>query len=358
VIPPRRRLHALRLLGQALVAPAGAPPPTDPSWRDVKTLAREHGLLGALRDALPGDEDVAGAHRQTMGRNLVARRQLHDLVATMQEAGIDVLVFKGAQYLFDGTVSDLGTRTMADLDIAVPAADLTSARHVLEELGYRAAPVRPFEYPHELPYIGPAGTVVPVELHVELGSPPIPDVVAVDDARARAVAVDIAGTTARGLTLEDALVHHVLHAQVQDLNHAVAGVALRQLHTFALLASRDDVPWDAVSARLEAAGFDPAWRAYAALAEWVFGVEVHQSGGASTRSRIDRTLALASFAIGEWPSNIVRNVRFALGADYLDATYELGGDRRRLPAARVRHLWRTARSSGREAVGAAVRPRR
>ena len=355
---PRRRLRALRTLGRALVAPEDAPARDDPSWRDIKAAAREHGLLGALHGALPGDDEVIAAHRSTLGRNLVARRQLRDVIAAFHDAHVDVLLFKGSQYLCDGTVTDLGSRSMADIDLAVPDDQVATASEVLLQLGYTAAPVRPFEFPHETPFVGPPGAVLPIELHVDLGSPPIPDVVPTDRAWAGAVPVDVDGVTVRALSIEDALVHHVLHAQVQDLNHAVAGLPVRQLHTFALLARRDDLPWGAVRDRLDDAGFGAAWRAYAALAKWVFGVDVPVPGSDGRRAQVDRALALASFAAGEWPSDVLRNLRFALGADYLDATYDLGGDRRRLPAARARHLWLTARSSGRDVITAALRPRR
>ena len=356
--PPRRRLRALRLLGRAISWPDVAPPPDARTWHEVKALAREHGLLGALHRAAPGDDEVTAAHRRTAGRNLVARRQLRDIAAALAGAGVDVLVFKGSQYLVDGTVADLGSRTMADLDIAVPAQQRDAAAEVLGRLGYHAAPGDPFEHPHETLYLGPPGTVVPVELHVELGSPPIPAAVPAEAVWRRAVRLEAAGVEVRGLAIDDALVHHVLHAQVQDLNHAVAGLPLRQLHTFSLLARRPEPPWSSVTATLEAAGFGAAWRSYVALGAWVFAVDAAVPGRDAWRAGIDRTAALASFGAGEWPSDVLRNLRFALGAEYLDATYGLGGDRRRLPAARVRHLWRTARTSGRGAVGAALHRRR
>ena len=49
------------------------------------------------------------------------KHQLGAATSALNRAGVEPLLFKGALALVDGTFETIGTRWMADLDLAVPA---------------------------------------------------------------------------------------------------------------------------------------------------------------------------------------------------------------------------------------------
>lgn len=188
---PAARLRAVRLVARAVCA--GPPDRPAATWRDAAAVALAEGLGGALwaavRDLPAGTVPPAAAaalraaHRATLGRNLLVRRQLDDVLDALVAAGVEPVPLKGALYLFDGTLPELGVRETGDLDVAVSPEAFERSVAALCRAGYRLAPGRPFAHPHELPLKGGVATL---ELHVSLGSPPIPAVVPLDAAVARA----------------------------------------------------------------------------------------------------------------------------------------------------------------------------
>jgi hypothetical protein len=294
---------------------------------------------------------LRAAHRSTTGRNLLLRRQLSAALDVLRDAGVAAAPLKGALYLLDGTLPDPGVREMGDLDVAVAPDAFERAVAALGRAGYRPAPGRPFAHPHELPL---AGGLAPLELHPVLGSPAVTSVVPLPQALARAEPRD--GWLR--LAADDVMAHHVLHTQVQDRNHFVFGVSLRQLHTAALvLAARGgELDWDALRRRFCAAGLEPVLDGWLAVARELAGLPVPppRSRASSWRARAVRGVA----ALGGWPADVARNVSFALGREYLTARYGLDGRPGRLAWARVRHLAGLAVAHPRDALRAAAVRRR
>ena len=238
-LPARRRLAALltlRDLWRTAGGTAALPPVAN--WSDTMTLADQLLVTPALwpivdrwATQLPDAvaEHLRHAQRANTVRNLRLRTQLTDSVAALNGAGITPLLLKGARQLVDGSLPRLGERWLSDLDLAVAPERFDAARAALRAIGYGEMP-DPFEHPHELPMLRP-GDSGPLELHVEIGSPPLPAMFPLAEVWRDSEPLAVGAGEARGLSLAHGVIHNVVHASVQDLNHAVGGLPLRQLVT-------------------------------------------------------------------------------------------------------------------------------
>jgi hypothetical protein len=146
-------------------------------WTGVLEQARllrvEPLLYDALRRLPPLPQLPPGAFdalRQSylmgLGWNLKRYHQLEPILKALGSAGIPVILLKGA-HLAKGVYSDIGLRTMGDLDLLVPRPRLPECARLLEQLGYH--PSRPYHLPlevrrhHHLPPYQLDGVIV--ELH-------------------------------------------------------------------------------------------------------------------------------------------------------------------------------------------------
>jgi hypothetical protein len=150
----------------------------------------------------------------------------------------------------------------------------------------------------------------------------------------------------------------MLHASIQDRQHAVGGLPLRQMLTVAhLLRTRGAlVDWSEIFQRTEAAGCAHAIRAFMWLSHRLVGVPLpagHPCDG--LRSRLHERRVLVGFA-AYWPPVVHFNVLSALDSEYLDALYRHDDRRLGLLAARGRHLARVARRGWHWNTEAARRP--
>ncbi len=315
-------------------------------WRPVIDLADEHGLAPALWSALRLDptlpEDVATtlrrAHRSNVGRSLLLRRELTDVVGALGQRGVVVLLLKGGAYLASGTFGDIGIREMSDLDIAIRVADLDVAHEVMASAGYEFEP-HPFALEHHDRRYAAPDAVAPVELHVAIGAPEVEAALPSQDVWRRSQVIEVGSAAARVPSAEDALVHNVLHAAVQDREHAFLGVPLRQLHTFVLAARawEGSVDWATVEGQLRSAGLQAHWVGHMHLARRIFGGDGLPPVDAGAGTRIRTRARLLSFSLA-WPTDVARNLWYALDPEYLEVRYGSIGSRRRLAAVRLRHL--------------------
>jgi hypothetical protein len=358
---PTARYKGLGLLSGALSGHAIKASRGD--WDAAASLADEHLLGPALWVALRHDPSVLPeelcdqlrrSHLSNLGRNLLLRRQLDDALARLAVAGIPALVLKGARCLLQNPFVDLGERVMADLDVMVPSARLADAAGVLTAAGYTPRPRPAYEHPHELP-MGATAWPALVELHAHIGQPALQRVLPSEDVWAAAVPVP--GAVA--LCPTHAVVHNVLHAQVQDRGHAVAALPLRQLHTLVAVARADgpDIDWSTVGERLRGAGHSRELDAYIALATRFFAWQPPPDIAATRRTRI-HTAAVVASATLRWPSDVAYNLSSALDAAYLDALYHHDGRPTQLALARGSHLVRVLRQRGRHAMQEATAPHR
>jgi len=93
-----------------------------------KNLRREN-----IEDELLGR--LKGIYRHTWSRNQLLFHDAAQVMAAMQDAGISVLVLKGAT-LANSYYSDAGLRPMADFDFMVPLGELSRAFEVMKACGW------------------------------------------------------------------------------------------------------------------------------------------------------------------------------------------------------------------------------
>lgn len=353
---PRRRLRALRDLRGALEGRR------DVDWDGVLTLAGELRIAPALWAELRADADrlpdhtreqLRHEHSINTARNLRFRHGLRRVVEALNGAGVTPLLFKGGLALVDGTVAELGDRWMIDLDLAVPAEQLSSAAGALERLGYERHPAKPFLHPHETPFFR-RRTSGPLELHTDLGSPPVSAVLPIREAWAAGVELTIGSGRARGLCPQHQVLHNVLHSAVQDLEHAVGGLPLRQLMVLSALVRVHGarLDWAAMQRRMADHGLDRQLRDHLWLAHRFCAMPLPERRW-GPRPRVHEARVLAGFALG-WPADLQRNLHHAFGRAYLDALYGHGDRPLLLAAARIRHAVAVLRRDGGQALAEAL----
>jgi Uncharacterised nucleotidyltransferase len=338
-----RRLAALRVLCRALQGEGGPPRPV--AWDEVLALAADLLVEPALwpavhqsRAGMPAAviERMREQNLANTVRNVRLRRALTEAVQALNASGIVPLLIKGATKLVDGTPGAAGERFMIDLDLVVPGDELEAAGAALMALGYEADRGKPFLHPHEVPFERPRSPG-PIELHVELGSPPIPSVLPVAQAWGESSELSVGDARVRVLSPTHEVLHNILHSSVQDLNHAVGDLPLRQLLALSGLVRTHGhaIDWAAIYERMESHGLGAELRDHLWLAHRFAGVPLPEGKG-SVASRGHEARVLATVALG-WPAPVQRRLRFAFGRAYLDSLYAHGDRPLRLAVARARH---------------------
>jgi hypothetical protein len=359
---------ALRALCQVL-ASAGegqretsllAPSPSQPvDWHQVATVAAELLVAPPLWRAvqpgleqIPTDvvEELRGRYLANTIRNVRFRHSLAEAVGALNEVGVVPVLLKGATGLTCETDGKVGDRWMADLDLLIAPSELTAATAALKGLGYRADASQPW-VTYELPFCR-SRTPGPIDVHFELGVAPLPGLVPGPEARDQSVDVSVGGHRARVLSPTHQALHCVAHSSVQELDHAVGGLPLRQLLTLSDTVTRHGptIDWSLIRERMEAHGLARKLTDYLWLANRFAGMELPPlSGRWRTSARIHERRVLVSFALG-WPTDVNRNLRLAFGRMYLDALYDHGNRPLKLAGARVRHAARVVRRDGRSVL--------
>jgi len=314
-------------------------------WDEVSALANElhvaEPLWCAVRDApdaLPARvaDELDRQYATNTLRNARLRKQLVQAVGVLNGVGIVPLLFRGALSLVDGTLPALGDRWMADLDMLIGPESLPAAVEALRSIGYRPESGRPFLRPHSLPLIRKRSAGV-LELHVSVGSPPIPSLLPTELAWTESTELTVAGGRVRALAPTHQLLSNVLHSAVEDRNHAVGGLPLRQLLTLSRLARvhGSAIEWRAIRVSTETHGLRREFADHVWLAHRLTGMPL-PDGDWGLRSRLHEARVLASFGLG-WPAELQRNLRNAFERERLDLRYHHDNEPLRLAAARVRH---------------------
>ena len=135
-------------LFRASIAEADEFPGFDESrWLELADRASQEGVAGllyqrcvSLGGRLPEEQHLAmGAfYRRTASENFLALRELEEILADMEGAGVDVLLMPGACLL--PMYPDVGCRPMDDIDLLVPGPSAETARRVLLSRGYKRPP--------------------------------------------------------------------------------------------------------------------------------------------------------------------------------------------------------------------------
>ena len=215
--------------------------------------ARDLGVLGLLESRARAR--LAIAHAANVERNSRIGEQLATLVDVLNRAGMEPVLLKGAIRLVDGLYPDAGWRTMRDLDLLVPEASFVEALRALDAAGYRLA--RPIEPKHKEALVWRDGDCVPFEIHRELFA---------TARRQRLLRGSEMLSASRPATIEGArirlpstvhqLVHLIGHSQIGHSGYAYGRIMLRdRLETALLQWQADDIEWEAVCERFDAAGY-------------------------------------------------------------------------------------------------------
>ncbi|MEX1004533.1 MAG: glycosyltransferase [Acidimicrobiia bacterium] len=148
------------------------PPERKPTADEIKAIAR-HGLMGIV--AKSGHPHLApavlGGYTRLTARQLVMKRVLGDLLVHLSASGIRATVVKGPA-LAHGTYEDPDHRTFTDLDLLVPAQEVSAALDALTDfpavLG--VPPKTPKADKRNIPIADPSGVRFTLDLHWDLFS--------------------------------------------------------------------------------------------------------------------------------------------------------------------------------------------
>lgn len=276
----------------------------DAPWERIVRLANRHLLGPALHEALirqphyghvPEEprKYLALLHRLNLRRNAVIRRQLRELIRRMNAEGIEPLVVKGALRLVSEPRAGMGSRMMADVDVAVPWSRKSDALAALRALRYRIREQYP-EGHHAFAELVRDGDPAAVDLHFELIDHD--DVLPARMVQARAARMSQGGARFRVPVPTDRLTHNLLHAQIHHrANFYRAAVDLRQLHEFAVLCAYhgDRIDWSTVRLRMAQHRLTTPLESWLLLAHRLFGVEWPYPRPPSRRARLHAARCLA-----------------------------------------------------------------
>jgi hypothetical protein len=348
----RDRVTALRALCQTLQADRQ---PHSVDWHQVLELADELMVAGPLwccvqdqLDVLPGPvvAVMRERYRAYTIRNVRLRHYLLAALRALNGAGIVALVFKGALTLVDGTHPEIGMRWFTDLDLLVTPEDVPGAEAALRGIGYHADRSQPWiTYGRPLLRVGAPG---PIDLHSALGSPAIASVLPAGEVWASSTEITVAGASARAPSPTHQVLHNVMHSAVQELNHVVGSLPLRQLIALSSLvrAHGSAVDWATIEQRMVEQKLGRALRDQLWLAHRFAGMELPDPRQAwRVGPRIHEGRVLAGFAMG-WPVAVQRNLRLAFGRAYLDSRYAHGNHPWKLARTRALHASRVLRRDG------------
>jgi hypothetical protein len=225
--PIVRRLLAASSKLHTLDLPEATP------WFDIARIAQEYGLGPLLHAAIqehgldvPREigQPLQETYYQLAAANALRFQELVKVLTTLSEAGIPVLVLKGA-VLVETVYGNLALRPMSDLDLLVPRERIHQLPAALAPLGYRMSP-------GEAGYSFAYDTLFCGEIILYKETPVLPVVL---DVHWHLVAVEwfhhtaqvdlealwaticpliVDGTPARQLCPEDNLIHLCLHAGI------------------------------------------------------------------------------------------------------------------------------------------------
>ncbi len=183
-----------------------------------------------------------------LGRTMAMTRELTQALASLADAGIPAITFKGPT-LAVSVYGDLGLRPFGDLDILVRPDDFEAALALLSEAGYR--PQRPFPWECHLVH-SERGTCL--DLHAALSHDGIPYGLDFDQLEARAARIELDGHEVACPDAEDLLLLLCVHL-TKDMWDVRSGFApnlrLIKLADIAELVRRREPDWDLVLERAQ-----------------------------------------------------------------------------------------------------------
>lgn len=205
-------------------------------------------------------------------RNMELYRALYMLLGKLRVQGIPVIVLKGA-YLAQHVYQDIALRTMADLDILVPALHIDQVQTILARLGYQLDERKDLSgNSYHLAYRSSENPILAVEVHWDLEPAHSPFRVDVEDLWQRARPVNVAGVDVLALSPEDLLLHLCLHTAHRHLFGHYSLRALCDIRAV-LRHSGHRLDWDLLCLRSRQWGCDHSLYLTLLLARDLFEVD-------------------------------------------------------------------------------------
>ncbi|ALJ12203.1 nucleotidyltransferase family protein [Sphingopyxis macrogoltabida] len=159
--------------------------------------------------------------------------------------GIDAIFLKGAASLVSGLYTDPATRFLGDIDLLVAPQEAEGASRALMQCGFTEIAVKPASlFPrnrHHLAMQRNPDTGVGVEIHFAVLAPMSGAALDGEALRRSAVSVSFRGSTYRVPTIEDRVLHNVIHHQITDGFYHRRSCSLRQILDLALLRRDGEV---------------------------------------------------------------------------------------------------------------------
>jgi len=229
-------------------------------WSDLLATAIWPALDAATRRRhAPALEGFQVAHALNTARNVDIRAQLGNVVACLNSAGIEPVVFKGAGHLATSLWPTPGARLIADIDLLVAPEQANAAVAALEALAGTGPQAR--EHPEltaqksHLPPVQDAGGPAPVEIHHRVFSRGAIRLAPADGIRARAVPLDLGGGATPAALVPsptDRVLIAMLHGPAGSGTWAAPALHMRDLIDIAFLAERhaDEIDWTWIETHL------------------------------------------------------------------------------------------------------------
>ncbi len=204
-------------------------------WEDIAPIVAGHGVVPLLYHRLralgpdagiPVDvlQNLEGVYHSNVVRNMRLYHELGQVLAALQDAGIPVILLKGA-HLAELVYGDIGLRSMGDVDILVKRPDVMRVGGKLIEMGYTPSrelwdQVVNTSYHHLPAFTKP--NAAPVEVHWLLMNQIDPSTriisffqIDIDELWGRAYPATIAGVRVSVLSPDDLLLHLCVHTSYQ-----------------------------------------------------------------------------------------------------------------------------------------------
>ena len=229
-------------------------------WLHVSGLVyrnlRDEGFLDSVPDK--ARLKLRNTYLTNAARNNFRGTELAKALRSLRDAGIDVIVLKGAALLSE-IYEDPGIRPMVDFDILVREEDADAAQSLVVQLGYR--PVGDQEEQEStraahrhLPTLVNWSTRVAIEVHTHIVSRNSPLRCNIDDFWRRAQTATIAGVEVRILAPSDQLIHLAINFFLDRRYRSEA--SLQQIVDLAAVLRHyeADIDWEALELTVQRYG--------------------------------------------------------------------------------------------------------
>ena len=183
-------------------------------------------------------ERLKTAYLNNLRRNLFINSRLEEILKHLKQEKIEVLLLKGI-YLANAVYEDIGLRPMTDIDLLIRPQDLKDIEKSVFDLGFH----------HDKDY-GPGGYVktdpsypIALDLHSEIWY-----VDRLDEIWRNSRKINLAGSWARIMSVEDALIYQAAHT-------AVYHGSLRPLWLFdiakIILRYQNSLDWQSIKRKIK-----------------------------------------------------------------------------------------------------------